>query len=164
MTSSSTDALYQEIILEHNRKPRNFREMENADRTIEGRNPLCGDSLTLWVKMQGDTIEDVSFKGQGCAISKASASLMTTAVKGKTREEAEEIFERFHDLVTGKLPELEQKALGSLRAFAGVARFPNRVKCARLAWHAMHAALGPDVPKEVTTDDLAHGPAPTEGA
>src|SRR5678816_2455575 len=85
----STEALYQEIILEHNRKPKNFREMENADRRIEGRNPLCGDSLTLWVKMDGDAIADVSFKGQGCAISKASASLMTTAVKGKTRDEAD---------------------------------------------------------------------------
>ena len=93
----TTEALYQELILEHNRKPRNFREMENADRKIEGQNPLCGDALTLWVKMDGDTIADVSFKGQGCAISKASASLMTTAVKGKTRDEAEQLFERFHE-------------------------------------------------------------------
>src|SRR5580765_5441434 len=97
----TTEALYQELILEHNRKPRNFREMDNADRRIEGRNPLCGDALTLWVKMEGNAIADVSFKGQGCAISKASASLMTTAVKGKTRDEAEHIFARFHDLVLG---------------------------------------------------------------
>src|SRR5437762_3347151 len=102
---SNLDALYQELILEHNRKPRNFREMENADRRIEGRNPLCGDALTLWVKLENDAIADVSFKGQGCAISKASASLMTAAVKGKTREEAERLFERFHQLVMGQLPE-----------------------------------------------------------
>jgi nitrogen fixation NifU-like protein len=160
---SQTDALYQEIILEHNRKPRNFREMPDADRTIEGRNPLCGDALTLWMKLEGDTIADVSFKGEGCAISKASASLMTAAVKGKTRAEAEVLFERFHDLVTGKLPESEQKPLGSLRAFAGVARFPLRVKCASLAWHAMHSALAGER-HAVTTDDAEHGPPLTEGA
>jgi nitrogen fixation NifU-like protein len=160
---SQTDALYQEIILEHNRKPRNFREMPDADRTIEGRNPLCGDALTLWMKLDGDTIADVSFKGEGCAISKASASLMTAAVKGKTRDEAELLFERFHDLVTGKLPESDQKPLGPLRAFAGVARFPLRVKCASLAWHAMHSALAGEV-HAVTTDDAEHGPPLTEGA
>jgi nitrogen fixation protein NifU and related proteins len=160
---SQTDALYQEIILEHNRKPRNFREMPEADRMIEGRNPLCGDALTLWMKMNGDTIADVSFKGEGCAISKASASLMTAAVKGKTRQEAEQLFDRFHQLVTGTLPETEQQSLGSLRAFAGVARFPLRVKCASLAWHAMHSALVGDA-QPVTTDDAEHGPALTEGA
>ena len=160
---SNTDALYQEIILEHNRKPRNFREMSDADRTIEGRNPLCGDALTLWMKLQGDTISDVSFKGQGCAISKASASLMTAAVKGKTRAEAEQLFDQFHDLVTGKLAEADQKSLGSLRAFSGVARFPLRVKCASLAWHAMHSALAGDA-APVTTDDAEHGPPATEGA
>jgi nitrogen fixation NifU-like protein len=160
---SQTEALYQEIILEHNRKPRNFREMPDADRTIEGRNPLCGDALTVWMKLNGDTIADVSFKGQGCAISKASASLMTAAVKGKTRDEAEQIFEQFHQLVTGTLPESEQQSLGSLRAFSGVARFPLRVKCASLAWHAMHSALAGG-PGAVTTDDLADGQPPTEGA
>src|SRR3954467_1156947 len=137
----STEALYQEIILEHNRKPKNFREMENADRTIEGRNPLCGDALTLWVKLDDDAITDVSFKGQGCAISKASASLMTAAVKGKTRAEAEQLFGRFHQLVKGELPENEQASLGSLRALGGVSKFPLRVKCASLAWHALHSAL-----------------------
>src|SRR5262249_6991431 len=101
----STEALYQELILEHNRKPKNFREMNAADRRIEGRNPLCGDALTLWLKMDGDQIADVSFKGQGCAISKASASLMTAAVKGKSKQEAEVIFDRFHKLVLGELPE-----------------------------------------------------------
>lgn len=141
---TNTDALYQEIILEHNRKPRNFREMADASRTVEGNNPLCGDKLTLWLKMDGDQVSDISFKGEGCAISKASASLMTAAVKGKTRDEAEALFERFHDLVKGDLPEAEQTALGSLRALGGVSRFPMRVKCASLAWHALHSALTDD--------------------
>src|SRR4029078_6075831 len=136
----TTEALYQELILEHNRKPRNFREMETADRKIEGRNPLCGDALTLWVKMDGDSIADVSFKGQGCAISKASASLMTTAVKGKTRDEADQLFGTFHDLVLGTLPESEQAALGSLRALGGGAGWPLRVKCAILALLALRVA------------------------
>ena len=148
---ANLDALYQEIILEHNRKPRNFRRMENADREVEGRNPLCGDQLTLWLKLDGARIVDVSFlspPGTGCAISKASASLMTDAVKGKSREEAEALFERFHALVTGKLnvdtdPEAKQ-SLGSLRALGGVARFPIRVKCASLAWHALRSALRED--------------------
>ena len=159
----TTEALYQELILEHNRKPRNFREMEDADRKIEGRNPLCGDALTLWVKMDGDAIADVSFKGQGCAISKASASLMTTAVKGKTRAEAEEIFEQFHRLVTGTLPESEQKALGSLRALGGVSRFPLRVKCASLAWHALHSALESGA-SEISTEREGPDSPPLEGA
>jgi nitrogen fixation NifU-like protein len=141
VSGESTEALYQELILEHNRKPRNFREMENADRKIEGRNPLCGDALTLWVKMDGETIADVSFRGQGCAISKASASLMTSAVKGKSRHDAEALFDRFHKLVKGELPEPEQGELGSLRALGGVSKFPLRVKCASLAWHALHSAL-----------------------
>src|SRR6266516_6082577 len=120
---SATDALYQELILEHNRKPKNFREMPDATRQIQGSNPLCGDSLTLWVKLDGDRVEDISFKGSGCAISKASASLMTAAVKGKSRGEAEALFGRFHALVMGQLPEDEQKSLGSLRALGGVSRF-----------------------------------------
>jgi nitrogen fixation NifU-like protein len=156
---SSTEALYQELILEHHRKPRNFREMEGATISVEGRNRLCGDALTLWLKLDGDEIADVSFKGQGCAISKASASIMTSAVKGKTRAEAEELFEQFHKLVTGHLDESEQTSLGSLRAFAGVSKFPQRVKCASLAWHAMKSALdGSAAP--VTTDDADHGPPP----
>ena len=142
---NGTDALYQELILEHNRRPRNYRTMEGANRVIERRNPLCGDALTLWLKVDNGRITDVSFQGSGCAISRASASLMTEAVKGKTREEAEELFTRFHDLVTGKL-DIEKdaaakKALGSLRALGGVSRFPIRVKCASMAWHALHAAL-----------------------
>src|SRR5215467_2199815 len=142
---SNLDALYQELILEHNRRPRNYRVMEGADRVVQGRNPLCGDALTLWLKLEGDRVTDASFQGSGCAISRASASLMTEAVKGKTREEADLLFERFHDLVTGKL-DVEKnaeakKALGSLRALGGVARFPIRVKCASMAWHALRSAL-----------------------
>jgi nitrogen fixation NifU-like protein len=159
----STEALYQEIILEHNRKPRNFREMPDADRTIEGRNPLCGDSLTVWLKMDGDLVADVSFKGQGCAISKASASLMTAAVKGKSRAEAERLFDRIHKLVMGQLPESEQSDLGSLRALGGVSKFPLRVKCASLAWHAMHSALEQGS-RDVSTEDVGPEPPPGEGA
>jgi nitrogen fixation NifU-like protein len=161
--SNPSEALYQELILEHNRKPRNFREMLDADRTIEGRNPLCGDSLTLWVKLENDAIADVSFKGQGCAISKASASLMTAAVKGKTRAEAEDLFDRFHQLVTGTLPESEQQSLGSLRALGGVSRFPLRVKCASLAWHALHSALASHETEVSTEHEGPEGP-PLEGA
>ncbi len=139
------DALYQELILEHNRKPRNFHPMEGATREVSGRNPLCGDELTLWVRIDGDRIEDVSFvtpAGKGCAISKASASLMTTAVKGKTRAEARALFEQFRDLVTGKLQDVgERQKLGTLQALGGVARFPIRVKCASLPWHALRSAL-----------------------
>ena len=136
------NALYQSIILDHNRRPRNYRELADADRRSEGRNPLCGDEVTVWLKMDGDRIEDASFLGSGCAISKASASIMTTAVKGKTRAEASALFNRFHDLVTGNASARpEDPALGSLAAFSGVSRFPVRVKCASLAWHAMRAAL-----------------------
>jgi nitrogen fixation NifU-like protein len=135
--------LYQSIILDHNRAPRNFRPMEGEARRAEGRNPLCGDQLTVWLRVEGDRIADASFVGQGCAISKASASVMTTAVRGKTRGEAEALFERFHDLVTGRPPRAATPARDALAAFAGVSRFPVRVKCASLAWHAMRAALEP---------------------
>ena len=138
---SHLDALYQELILEHNRRPRNYRVMDGADRVVESHNPLCGDALTLWVKLDGDRVSDASFQGSGCAISRASASLMTDAVKGRTRAEAEELFEKFHALVTGKLDAESTKSLGSLRALGGVSRFPIRVKCASMAWHALHAAL-----------------------
>ena len=160
----STEALYQELILEHNRKPRNFREIPDANRTVEGRNPLCGDSLKLWVKLENDRITDVSFMGTGCAISKASASLMTGAVKGKSRAEAEQIFDRFHRLVTGTLPENERESLGSLRALGGVAKFPLRVKCASLAWHALHAALESKADEVPVVSTDADGGGPGEGA
>jgi nitrogen fixation NifU-like protein len=140
--------LYQSIILDHNRSPRNFRRMEGASRTAEGRNPLCGDHVTIWLRIEGDVIEDVSFVGEGCAISKASASMMTAAIKGKSRRDAEALFERFHEMITGKGGGGEggtpDPALGRLAALAGVARFPMRVKCASLAWHALRSALASD--------------------
>ena len=159
----SSEALYQELILEHNRKPRNFREIEHADHQLLGHNPLCGDQLTLWLKMDGDRIADVSFKGQGCAISKASASLMTSAGKGKSRRDAEELFEKFHHLVTGTLPESEHGSLGPLRALGGVSKFPLRVKCASLAWHALHAALESNE-STISTEREGPEPPPLEGA
>jgi nitrogen fixation NifU-like protein len=142
---SNLDALYQELILEHNRRPRNYRVIEGADRVVESRNPLCGDALTLWVKLDGDRVSDASFQGSGCAISRASASLMTEAVKGKTTAEAEALFTKFHELVTGRLDVTRDaeavKSLGGLRALGGVSRFPIRVKCASMAWHALRSAL-----------------------
>src|SRR5688500_4437937 len=139
---SELNELYQETILEHNKNPRNFREIEGADRTADGNNPLCGDALRVYVDLDGDTIKDVAFKGSGCAISKASASMMTQVVKGKSKEEAEMIFGEFHRMVTGVLDsEMEKNNLGKLRIFAGVLEFPARVKCASLSWHTLHAAL-----------------------
>lgn len=139
---SELSDLYQEVILEHNKNPRNFREIEGADREADGKNPLCGDALRVYVALDGDTITDVAFKGSGCAISKASASMMTQAVKGKTKEDAEEIFEEFHRMVTGGLDiETDDNNLGKLKIFAGVLEFPARVKCASLSWHTLHAAL-----------------------
>jgi nitrogen fixation protein NifU and related proteins len=139
---SELSDLYQEVILEHNKNPRNFREIENADKVAEGHNPLCGDQLSLYVSMENDTLKDVAFKGSGCAISKASASMMTQVVKGKTREEAEVLFDEFHRMVTGKLDvEEDENKLGKLKIFAGVLEFPARVKCASLSWHTLHAAL-----------------------
>ena len=139
-----TDGLYQEIILDHNRSPRNWGPLPDASRSVKGHNPLCGDRLELWVKFDGDRVVDLSFTGEGCAISKASASMMTQAIKGKTLAEAEALFERFHALVTGTGDAEGRESLGKLQAFAGVARIPMRVKCASLAWHALHEALGQD--------------------
>lgn len=139
---SELSDLYQEVILEHNKNPRNFREIDSADKTADGKNPLCGDALRVYVAMDGDTVSDVSFKGSGCAISKASASMMTEAVKGKTKEEAEMIFDEFHKMVTGELDiEMDENRLGKLKIFAGVLEFPARVKCASLSWHTLNAAL-----------------------
>ncbi|MEZ5422345.1 MAG: SUF system NifU family Fe-S cluster assembly protein [Pyrinomonadaceae bacterium] len=148
---SELSELYQEVILEHNKNPRNFREIESPDRTADGNNPLCGDALRVYVKLDGDTVTDVAFKGSGCAISKASASMMTQFVKGKSREEAEVIFDEFHRMVTGELDaEAEENHLGRLKIFAGVLEFPARVKCASLSWHTLHAALQGE--GEVTTE------------
>ena len=136
---SELGELYQEVILDHNRRPRNFRAIEDG-RSQEGYNPLCGDRLTLYVKVEGDRVADVAFQGVGCAISKASASLMTEAVKGKTIAEARALFERFHDMVTSS-PETDAPDLGKLSVLSGVREYPTRVKCASLAWHTMKAAL-----------------------
>jgi len=132
--------LYQELILEHNNAPRNYRELPAATHKVEGYNPLCGDHFTLYVQLDGDSIRDISFQGSGCAISKASASLMTQSVKGKTIEQAEELFHQFHQVVTGQAS-ANGDSLGKLKVFSRMSEFPVRVKCAILAWHALHAAL-----------------------
>lgn len=147
--SELTD-LYQEVILDHNRRPRNFRVLDDASRQQEGYNPLCGDRLTLYVALDGDRITDVAFQGSGCAISKASASLMTETLKGKTVAEARELFEKFHDMVTSS-PDTEAADLGKLSVLSGVREYPTRVKCASLAWHTAKAALAGE-----------HGPVSTE--
>jgi nitrogen fixation protein NifU and related proteins len=131
--------LYQQVILDHSRSPRNFYKLDVANRVAEGHNPLCGDRVTVYLLLENGTIRDISFQGEGCAISKASASMMTEAVKGKTREEAEALFNQFHGMVTSGLPDLEQ--LGKLGVFAGVSKFPARVKCAILPWRAVSATL-----------------------
>jgi len=134
--------LYQEVILDHNKNPRNFHKMEDASKVIDGQNPLCGDHYTLYLLLEDDIVKDISFEGAGCAISKASASLMSSILKGKTRAEAEELFQLFHKVVTGEIDPVEHlDELGKLAAFGGVSEFPARVKCASLAWHTMHAAL-----------------------
>ena len=133
--------LYQEVILEHSKAPRNFRVMPTANHKAEGFNPLCGDHFTIYLDLDSDTIRDVAFQGSGCAISKASASMMTQALKGKTKAEAEKLFSEFHEMVTGKKPDGDPEELGKLAVFSGVSEFPVRVKCATLAWHALHAAL-----------------------
>ena len=139
---SSLRELYQETILDHNKSPRNFRRMENATREVEGYNPLCGDHYTIYVKLENDLITDLAFDGGGCAISKASASVMTSMLKGRTTAQAEAMFQDFHKLVKGELdPARNGERLGKLAAFAGVSEFPARVKCASLAWHTLHAAL-----------------------
>ncbi len=144
--------LYQQVILDHNRKPRNFKVIERADRTQEGYNPLCGDQLILYLEMDGEIIKDVGFQGSGCAISKASASMMTTAIKGKSRAEAEVIFDEFHRMVRGDFdPTAPESHLGRLSIFAGVREFPARVKCASLSWHTLHAALEGS-PEPVSTE------------
>jgi len=133
--------LYQEVIVDHNRSPRNFGRLEDPDRTLEGFNPLCGDRLTLYMNLEEGRIKDILFDGAGCAISVASASLMTEAMKGKTAEEADEIFNDFRELVTSDGSGVDTEKLGKLAALAGVRDYPTRVKCATLCWHALHSAL-----------------------
>ncbi len=133
--------LYQEVVFDHNRNPRNFRALEDADRKIEGFNPLCGDRITLYLKLAGDSIADISFQGQGCAISTASASLMTELVKGKTLAEAERLFQVFHRIVTGQEAAVKLEEFGKLAVLAWVRQYPARIKCATLPWHSLEAAI-----------------------
>jgi nitrogen fixation NifU-like protein len=133
--------LYQEVILEHSKAPRNFRKPAEANQHAEGYNPLCGDRCTVYINMDGDAIRDIAFQGSGCAISRASASMMTQILKGKTKAEAAKLFEEFHGLVTGKEAAPETPDLGKLKVFSGVSKFPARVKCATLAWHTLQSAL-----------------------
>ena len=139
---SELSELYQAVILDHNKKPRNFHKLETANRAAEGFNPLCGDQLHVYLQVEGDRVNDISFEGTGCAIWKASASMMTQAVKGKSEAEAESLFDEFHRMVTGQLDEeKDPNHLGRLKIFAGVREFPVRVKCATLSWHTLIAAL-----------------------
>jgi len=158
---SELSELYQQVILDHNKKPRNFQRLEGANRSAEGFNPLCGDQLKVYLRMDEGVVREVSFVGTGCAISKASASMMTQAVKGRTREEARALFDEFHRMVTGELDEeAEPNQLGHLKIFAGVRDYPARVKCASLPWHTMHAALEGE--ESATTENL--GPDISEAA
>ena len=143
--------LYQEVLLDHNRKPRNFRQLEGANRTAEGFNPLCGDQVTVYLLMEDGVIRDIAFQGLGCAISQAAASMMTVSVKGKTEKEAEALFERFHSMLTGGADGVAAQ-LGKLAVFAGVCEFPIRIKCATLPWHTLHAALT-GTPETVSTEE-----------
>jgi nitrogen fixation NifU-like protein len=144
--------LYQEVILDHNKRPRNFGPLEAANRLAVGHNPLCGDKLTLYVRLDGDRVSDVRFEGSGCAISRASASMMTDAIKGKSAAEVDALFDGFHKMVTSTPGSEPDAGLGKLAVFAGVAEYPTRVKCASLAWHTLHAALH-DPGSVVTTED-----------
>ena len=148
---SELSELYQQVILDHNKKPRNFKKIDDAELSAEGYNPLCGDQLTVYLNLDNGVVSDISFEGSGCAISKAAASMMTQAVKKKSRAEAEQLFQEFHSMVTGELDEeVEDNHLGNLKIFAGVRDFPVRVKCATLAWHTLQAALNKQ--QQVTTE------------
>jgi nitrogen fixation NifU-like protein len=139
---SDLGELYQEVILDHNKNPRNFKKLQDANRTAEGYNPLCGDQITVYIKLENGVINDISFQGSGCAISKASASMMTASLKGKTKAEAELLFNKVHKMLTGELEErVKFEDLGKLAALSGVCQFPARVKCASLSWHTLNAAL-----------------------
>ncbi|MBS3963657.1 MAG: SUF system NifU family Fe-S cluster assembly protein [Methylomonas sp.] len=133
--------LYQEVIFDHNRSPRNFRTMDDANRRVDGFNPLCGDKVTLFLKIDDHVIQDASFQGSGCAISTASVSLMTEIIKGKSEAEATTLFQQFHEMTTGKTENIDLQAIGKLAVLAGVREYPARVKCATLAWHTLDAAL-----------------------
>ena len=150
MSNGDLRDLYQQVIMDHNKKPRNFRDMSDANHLAHGNNPLCGDVLVVYLKLNDDVIEDVSFQGSGCAISVASASLMTEALKGKTLAEAEVLYDQVHKQMTGK--DVDISALGKLEVLSGVKEFPARVKCATLSWHTVHAAMESEHDKSVTTE------------
>ena len=157
--------LYQEVILDHSKRPRNFHAIAAPSRRAEGYNPLCGDRETVYVVLEGDRVQDVAFQGTGCAISTASASMMTESVKGKTRAEAEALFGRFHDLITGQNGETKKDvpALGKLEVFSGVREYPVRVKCATLPWHTLRAALGSSGEGEPVVSTESEGPNAESG-
>ena len=138
---SDLDELYQEVILDHNKSPRNFRAIENANRKAQGYNPLCGDQVTVYLKLEKGIIKDIGFQGSGCAISKASASMMTAELKGKTETEAHELFNNVHRMLTGESSQNSGEKVGKLAILSGVCKFPARVKCASLAWHTVNSAL-----------------------
>ena len=139
---SELQELYQEIVMEHNRKPRNFRKLEDFSKSADGFNPFCGDSIEVYLKLDGDVITDVGFQGSGCAISRASSSLMTESIKGKRREEADKLFAAFHGMITrGPEGDFDSAELGDLEVLAGVSEFPTRIKCATLSWHTLRGAL-----------------------
>lgn len=144
------DDLYQEVIMDHNRRPRNFRKLENANRQTEGYNPLCGDQITLYLSVDDNKIADVGFQAVGCAISKASASMMTESVKGLSIEDAERVFSEFHNMITQE--DFDADVLGDAELLQGVSRYPARIKCAALSWHALNSALG-DSDREVVTTE-----------
>lgn len=148
---SELNDLYQEVILDHNRRPHNFRVIDPASAKQEGYNPLCGDRLTLYLALDGDVIKDAAFQGTGCAISKASASLMTDALKGKSVSDARALFDEFHAMITSN-PDSPPADLGKLSVFAGVREFPTRIKCASLAWHTMKAAVAHEGGAPVSTE------------
>jgi nitrogen fixation NifU-like protein len=152
--------LYQEMILDHSRRPRNFGELPQANRKAEGYNPLCGDRETVYLKVDGDVLEDIAFTGAGCAISTASASMMTESLRGKSRAEVDALFERFHDLITGG-PAKSGPALGKLEVFSGVREYPVRIKCATLPWHTLKAALNGSA--EPVSTELDEGPKAESG-
>ena len=152
MSYDSRTELYQQFILEHNKNPKNFNKLNNATHTAEGYNPLCGDHLTVYLRInKNNIIEDISFEGDGCAISKSSTSMMTVALKGKSIAEAQDIFQQFHRLITGELdPDKDEHTLGKLAVFSGIWHFPARVKCASLAWHTMNGAV--ERKEKITTE------------